>query len=766
MRAWMAGFVLGVLPLCLLPRLPGMVWLAPLPAVAALAGLGWRRRPWRVFSGAATGLAVALLQVHLLLQARLPQDCEGQPVALRGVVTSLPRTSLLWEDTVRQRFEFEPLQVRPVRCRGPRRLLLSYYGPQRLVPGQQWAFDAVLYRPWGLANPASFNMQAWYAESGIDGVGRVRSQGARRLPAAPGPGSWHQRLRQVLSDGIGQLALSPDSRAILRAITVADRSGIDGRLWALFQQLGVSHLLVVSGLHVGLLAGAGYLAGGLGRRLLQLAGRDAPRLAGWTALAACGTYAALAGFSLPTRRALCMLTCFILAGLLARRASAANNLLVAAVVVLLLNPLAALGSGLWLSFGAVAALLWLGQWQPRGPTWRRAPGTHAFMALAMLPLGAVWFGGSSLVAAPANLLLIPLAGLYIVPLALAGAALYTVSPALAATLWGWAALPSEYGLPVVERWLAGGEGWWYLALTPGLPEAALAVCGIALLALPAGLKLRLLGAALVIPMLLPGRGDPHGTGDSLRLMVFDVGQGTAVLVQQGRRALLYDTGGGDPAGLNMATTVILPYLRAAGIHRLDTLVVSHPDLDHSAGVGALLRVLPVDRLLYGGEPAPGKGGRPCFAGQAWRWPGGERFQVLSPAPGEALKTNDASCVLQVTAGAYRLLLAGDIEADRERELVRYWRERLGSDWLLVAHHGSRTSSSGAWLKAVGASVAVFSRGHGNRFGHPHPDVQARIRATGAAVYDTAPGGALIFEPGPDGVFGVRQWRREHPRFWM
>ncbi len=765
MRAWMWGFVLGVLPLCLLPRLPGPAWVA-LCAVAVLSGLCRRGRAWRALSGVAAGMAVMLLQGNLLLQARLPQGCEGESLVLRGVISSLPRSSRLWEDTVRQRFEFEPLEVTPAHCRGPRRLLLSYYGAQQLVPGQHWSFDAIVYRPWGLANPASFNMQAWYAQSGIDGVGRVRTRGARQLPAAPGPATWHQRLRRAVSAGIERLALGPDSRAILRAITVADRSGIDGRLWSLFQQLGVSHLLVVSGLHVGLLAGAGYLAGGLGRRLLQLVGRDAPRLPGWAALSAAGAYAALAGFSLPTRRALCMLACFILAGLLSRRAGAAGNLLVAGVVVLLLNPLAVLGSGLWLSFGAVTALLWLACWHPSGPAWRRAPGTHGFMALAMVPLGALWFGGSSLVAAPANLLLIPLAGLYIVPLALSGAALYPLSPGLAATLWRWAALPSEHGLPVLQRWLAGGDDWWYLALAPGLPEVALAVCGVALLAVPATLRLRLLGAALVLPLLLPPRGDPGAPGDRLRVTVLDVGQGTAVLVERGGRVLLYDTGGGDPAGLNMATTVILPYLRAAGIRRLDTLVISHPDLDHSAGAGSLLRALPAERLLYGGEPAPGEGARPCVAGLAWRWPGGERFQVLSPAPGEVLGTNDASCVLQVTAGGYRLLLAGDIEAERERELVRYWRAQLGSDWLLVAHHGSRTSSSGAWLKAVGATVAVFSRGHGNRFGHPHPDVEARIRTTGATIYDTAVGGALIFEPGPGGAVVVRQWRHERPRFWM
>ena len=766
MRSWMIGLLLGMAPVPLLATLPSP-GLAGGLALAGGIGLLGKSCFWRSCAGLALGAALAIAHGHWLLQGRLEAACAGQPTALTGRVASLPRRSAMADGVTRQRFEFDVESLRPGRCAGPRRVLLSYYGEQQLQPGQWWQFSARLKKPWGLANPGSYNLQAWLAESGIDAVGSVLKNGASPLPRSVSAGDLANRLRNAISQRIAAQPLGSEAKAVLAAITVADKSGIDATLWSLFQLYGINHLLVISGLHIGLVGGGGFLLGALLQRLLLLGGLSLSGLPALLALACAGAYAALAGFSISTQRALGMLACFLLAGLLGRRSSAANSLLLAAATVLLVNPLALLGSGFWLSFAAVAALLWLGHWQRALPTWRRLLTTHAFMSLVMLPLGGWWFGGASLVAPLANLLMIPLVGMLVVPLALAAVAAMYLLPALEPTLWVLAAWPLEQLLPPA-RYLAEGEHrWLYRQLAPTLPAVLLAALGAALLVLPVALRVRALALLLMLPLLVPARWAGDTPRDLVRLTVLDVGQGTAVVLRSGRRALVYDTGGGDPAGVNMAVSVLLPYLRHEGVSELDTFIVSHPDNDHSAGARTVLAAMAVRRVFFGGEMQL-PGGRPCVAGQAWEWPGGLRFRFLSPALERhtGLASNDASCVLQIATPDHRLLLAGDIEGARERELVRYWGTALAGDWLLLPHHGSNTSSTYALLKHVRPGIIANSSGYANRFGHPHGQVMERLGQSGAQFYDTASGGALQFELRPGAPVVVSRYRDSIRRFWM
>ncbi|MEH6635037.1 MAG: DNA internalization-related competence protein ComEC/Rec2 [Halioglobus sp.] len=736
--------------------------------VLALWLLRWRHlllAQWG--SGLALGTALALLHGNTLLQEQLPQACVKLPLTITGTVTSLPATALIHSGQMRQRFNFHVTSLTPLRCRGPSAVLLSYYGPQQMIPGDDWQFKVKLQRPWGLANPGGFNMQAWFAQSAINAVGSVSKGSAQRLPATTSLRTVHHRLRLAIRDHIAGLALEGDVKAVLRALTVADKSAIDARLWSVLQQFGINHLLVISGLHIGLVAGAAYLLGGLVARLYLLAtGATALWLPAVLALVVASCYAALAGFSLATQRALCMLVCFIVAGLARRSSSSGNNLLLAAVLVLVLNPLAALGSGFWLSFGAVAALLWLGCWQ-RGARWYiRMPGTHLFMAGVMIPMGAWWFGGSSVVAAAANLMLIPLVGLIVVPLALLATVSFLCGLTLEPLLWRLAAWPLQQLLPAARQIVAAGQPWLYQSISGELLAVLLALLAIAVFIVPAGIVLRLLSLVLMLPLLLPSESPSAIATESTRVTVLDVGQGTAIVISSGDRTLLYDTGGGDPAGVNVASSAVLPYLRHHAINTLDTFVISHTDNDHSAGTVGVLRAMPVARLRYGGPPANVTSGKLCMAGEAWRWPGGQRFQFLSPGTETALSSNNTSCVLQIEIGPYTLLLTGDIESARERELVRYWGQGLHSDWLLAAHHGSLTSSSQALLKTVRPGTVIVSAGYANRFGHPHPEVVTRIHRSGASILSTAEGGALEFEFAPGLPPVVHAYRKRVRRYWM
>ncbi len=764
MRSWMSGLVVGIISVGWWPALPGNFFTL-LASLAGVLSLRQGQRGAKCFSGLLLGCALGMAHGNALLQHRLPESCVGSALTLSGEVVSLPRRSQMPDGTPRQRFELLVRNLQPLHCAGPRRVLLSYYGPQAMVPGEHWRFVVQLKKPWGLANPGSFNLQSWFAQTGIDARGTVRRDQARQISAANPFYQAHHRARARISERISGLPLDADVRAILQALTVADKSGIDSRLWSLLQQFGVNHLLVISGLHIGLVAAAAYLIGGSLQRLGACMGANRS-LPGLCALLMAGAYAALAGFSLATQRALYMLAAFIFADLLGRRGRASGNLLLAAALVLGLNPLAALGSGFWLSFGAVAALLWLGQWQRGAGRVRRVAGTHVFMALLMLPLGAWWFAGGSLAAAPANLLMIPLLGVWVVPVALLASVCFLLGSSMELLLWQVAAWPLQHILPVA-RWLDQlSPGWMYWHLQGGAVAIFLAACAVLLLVIPGAKRLRLIAALFPLPLVLPHDPREPLPQEHTRVTVLDVGQGTAVLLQAGGRVLLYDTGGGDPAGSNMARSVILPLLRRRGVDSLDTLIVSHPDLDHAAGVRDVLRLLPAARQLYGGAQGAMPQGRPCLAGESWSWPGGQIFQILSPAMETALPSNNASCVLSVEIDGYRLLLPGDIEGSRERQLVRYWGEGLLSDWLLAAHHGSRTSSSQTFLKMVRPDLVVLSHGYANRFGHPHPLVMQRLQVAADTVIGTAASGALEFTVVPGQPLSISSYRQELRRYWM
>ena len=766
MQAWIPGFVVAVVSVGLWPRLPEQSVSILLCTCAAILFVRCSKF-LRFCSGITAGLALGIYHGNTLLEHRLHESCVNVPLQVSGTVVSLPRLTGFARGSVRQQFVFEVESIDPSGCSDPRRVQLSYYGSERILPGQHWQFGVSLKKPWGLENPAGYNRQQWYAASGIDAVGSVqRSAQALRLSEKNRLLQMPDRLRYRLSQHIASLGLSSDTAAILRAVTVADRSGIDDRLWQRLQQFGVSHLVVISGLHVGLVAGFGFVLVLLCRRLTSLHGLTAGFAYSFVPLILAAAYVSLAGFSLPTQRALYMLTCFTFARMANRNNSAFNSLLIAATLVLVINPLAALGSGFWLSFGAVAALLWVSRWHSGRNAGYRVVAAQAFLSLMMLPLGGFLYGGGSLVSLCANLLMIPLFGFVVVPLSLTASLAHLSGWSAEMTLWQLAAWPLDAVLPVAEALSQDLGAWLYHHVTAGVAVALLGLLSVVILTLPTSAASKLPGLILALPLCLPVSPASVVPQGDTRVTVLDVGQGTAVVVHSGERALLYDTGGGDPAGFNLAASLILPFLRSQGLESLDTLVISHADLDHSAGATSLLQALPVARLRYGGNVEGVSTGRSCGAGESWRWPGGQTFRFLSPATETTPKRNNSSCVLQVQVGKQRLLLPGDIEERRERTLLRYWGDEVISDWLLVAHHGSQTSTSRTFLKRVRPGAAVLSHGYANRFGHPHSVVLENLQWSGSIVHSTAGEGAVMFGFSDGESPRVVSSRYARRRYWM
>ena len=756
MRSWMIGYLLGTLAMTYSP------WLLPRECLALLllllAWMALRRRLTLIILGVFCAVLVLSWRGHSLLQARLPESCNRHVLKVAGEVASLPRLSFMAGGRQRQRFEFAVHSASTAACAGPRRVLLSFYGDEDIVPGQWWEFEVSLRRPWGLANPGSHNMQSWYSLSGIDAIGTARE--ARRIRPVQ-QFSWprlHHRLRQQLAGQIDAAGLSSPANSVLKAVTIADKSGLDYTMWSLLQRYGINHLLVISGLHIALVAAIAHAAGRFIAGILAALGLSASRWlwAECSALGAASAYVLLAGFSVATQRALFMLACFMLARILQRQSSGFNSLLLAAVLILIVNPLAMLGSGFWLSFTAVFALLWLTQWSSVG-IGARFVVPHLFMTLVMFPVGTLWFGGASWVSAPANFLLIPLVGFFIVPLSLLGSTFSLLGfEGIALILWKWAAMPVDLLWPIaygLDDKVAFFTNIFASSISIGLGVLA---CGLVIL--PFKLSGRMVCGVLLLPLLL-SRPAPN---PEPQLNVLDVGQGTAVVFSAGNFALLYDTGGGSPAGPTMSQSVVLPWLRSRGFSVLDAFIISHNDWDHSAGAADVIAAVPVGQIWQGEKSL--HGGRSCKPGLSWQWPGTARFHFLSPAG--AQEGNAASCVLLIEASGHRFLLAGDIGVGQEQELIRYWGSSLDSDVLLVGHHGSRTSSSQAWLNRVSPSVAIVTAGYASQFGHPHQEVVSRLQQSGAAVYQTAREGALTLAPGTSGELVISGHRWGYKPWWM
>ena len=736
MRTAMLALAMGMVCLRGLPALPGLGWLVAMAIGSAMLLVVRRRRPALFL----LGLCWACLHAHWAMDERLAQTLDGQTLWLEGEVVGLPAAN---GSTVR----FELAEAWSRRAQLPSRLRLSWYGGPRVASGERWRLAVKLKRPRALVNPGGFDAQAWALAKGVGGTGSVKA--GERVRAARL--AWRDALRQRL--------LAVDSQqqgGALAALVLGDGSGVSRQQWDVLQATGTVHLLVISGQHVGLLAGLLY---GLVAMLARIGIWPArwPWLPCACALAFAGAlaYGLLAGFQVPVRRACIMIGLVLLWRLRFRHLGVWWPLLLAFTAVLLVDPLVSLQPGFWLSFSAVAVLLLvfsgrLGGWR-WWQAWTRA---QCCVALGLLPVMVALALPVSVSGPLVNLLAVPWISVVVLPLAMAGTVLLTV-PWLGEVLL-WLAGGALGGLFQWLTWTAElGPPWLPSGLSPGV--WLLLLIGVLLLLLPAGIPLRWLGAPMLgLVLFSPRQAPPLGQAD---IWLLDVGQGLGVLVRTAHHQLLYDAGPGL-GEIDAGASVVVPSLVALGVRNLDAMIISHAHLDHSGGAGTVRRRLPVTQVL-GGEPdllpAAWQAGR-CKPGRSWEWDG-VRF-VLWRWP-SAVPGNPASCVLWVEANGERLLLSGDIDAAAEKALLASGLA-LEANWLQVPHHGSRTSSSKAFLQAVRPQAALISRGHGNTFGHPHATVLARYHALGIATHDTAVEGALRIQLG---AYRPVQGQRTRQRFW-
>jgi competence protein ComEC len=579
------------------------------------------------------------------------------------------------------------------------------------------------------------------------------------------PGYWVERLRSKARERI--LAALPDEAqaGVLAALAIGDQQAIGAREWGVFTRTGVNHLMSISGLHITMIAALAFalavrLWPRLGRAALRLPAQSVAALAG---LAVGFAYALLAGFGVPAQRTVIMLAVVALALASGRPTRSIDVLSVAMLAVLALDPWAILAPGFWLSFGAVALILYVNAGRvARADALRTWVRVQWAITVGLIPLTLAMFQQMSVVSPLANAVAVPVVSLGVVPLTLIGTVLPIDLPLFAAAkLMGWCAgfLTVLSELPAAV-WAQQAPPAWALIVALG---------GALWLLAPRGFPARWIGAFGLAPLfLLPVARPAPG---QYWAEILDVGQGLAVVVHTATHALLFDAGSAYSRDADSGSRIIVPHLRASGLRHLDGFVVSHDDIDHAGGMRAVLDALPVTwvRTTLAPDDARLRSAARvmrCVRGSAWQWDG-VRFALLHPSVQSynqpSVKDNERSCVLRIEAAAGSLLIAADIERGAEAELLAHSAAALRSDVLVVPHHGSRTSSTDAFLRAVDPSLAIFTVGYRNRFGHPAAEVLERYAAAGSSILRSDRDGAVLLRF--ESALSVRALRRERRRYW-
>ena len=779
------SFLLGILLLQQFSFLPDINWcwalllVLSLPLIPRFVSHKYVASILQLLTVFILGMLWALLHAHWVLDVSLPNELQGEDILVTGVITSIPL-----EDNRKRRFEFniETMEFNDKKIPSIGTVRLSWYGKNRklnriddfkkieLKAGQRWKFWVRLKQPHGFMNPGGFEYEGWLYQKKIRATGYVRinikkNQLAQKLENATSKFSL-LIFRQNLYDTLSKITSKNKYSGILIALAMGERSGITQEQWQVFRATGTSHLVAISGLHIGLLAGFIFL---IVRHLWPYCGSAAlilatPRIAALSALIIAALYAALSGFAVPAQRALLMLSIAMLSIFKMHKVKSSEVLSFALLVVLLLDPISVLSAGFWLSFAAVTiiSIAAFGRLNI-DKSWKRWGRLQWRISLALIPLLIFLFQQASLVSPLANLIAIPIVSLLVVPLTLLATSLVSLFPDISVLLFSFADTILKFLWWVTANLANARFSQWY-GIKPDILSLSLASVGIILLLAPRGWPVKYFGVFLLIPLIWPNTHMPkHGEAE---VTLLDVGQGLAAVVQTSKHTLVFDTGPKFSQNFDTGAAVVTPFLRQKGIHKLDMLILSHKDSDHRGGFESIQNEFKIKSLLSSYDE---KGSRKCQSGQRWRWDG-VAFEMLNPNENLSYKKrNNASCVLRVSSGQESILLSADIEKKAEKLILEGHFERLKSTYLVAPHHGSKTSSSKAFLEAVDPEYIIIPVGFRNRYRMPHSSVMDRYRELDIDVLETQKSGAISIILGGGGQKSSRkipeEYRRVSQKYW-
>ncbi len=779
------SFLAGILVVQQMSVLPVIKWLIVIALVAGI--MAWLRY-WRCLFFLVGSIWAIVFAMHRLSD-RLPESLEGKEIQIAGTIADLPEV-----DDRRVRFDFIPMDkiyaprlsgvsvaiptdevnatslsgtgveipVTNVKQKLPAKLKLSWYYPdQPIKAGQKWTFTVKLKRVHGTMNLGGFDYERFLFTEGIGATGYIRPNPKPVLLGCDSVWNSIAVWRQAIIDELSTNLANSPSLALIKALTIGDGTGIKQGQWDVFRKTGTIHLVVISGSHIGLIAGLVYF---LVLKLWAWTGwlkLSPQKVAAVSAVLVGVFYSGLAGFSVPTQRSVIMLIIAMAAIIVQRNNRPLNTLAVALFGVLIFDPLAILAVGFWLSFLAVLLIVYAvsGRMSPIGYFWGIVK-LNWFTSVGLSPLLLFFFQQVSVIAPFANMVAVPVISFFVVPLALLAVIVMFISVTLADKLF--------YLVDFVLQGL-----WWLLAYMAELPIATVnhalpsywalffSVPGVLLLLAPVGIPVRWLSIVMFLPLAFTEAKKPE-TG-AIKMTLLDVGQGLSAVVQTSNHLMVYDTGVKFSEQSDSGQNVVLPFLRSQGEVKIDKLIISHGDNDHIGGADSIMRGMVTEQVLTS-VPQQLKDYAPseCMAGQSWQWDEVD-FTILSPHQGFASE-NDKSCVLQIQAKNLKVLLTGDIEAATESWLVETYGAALKAEVILAPHHGSKTSSTPGFLQAIKPKYVLIPAGYRNQFGHPHKEVLANYSHINAKWMTSADSGAITVNV-QDNDLIVRGMRDTESKYW-
>jgi competence protein ComEC len=749
------SLLLGVCFIQLWPTLPPVALSSLILCTGAYAW--WRYDSlYRCIGVFLFAMALACLHGAWGLSQRLDHAVETN---ITGTVSGLPTS-----DDQSTRFEFDITQSDQTFLIG-KHIRLSVYGSlPKLRSGSQWYFHVQLKPPRGVLNPGGYDFERRALEQHIAAIGHVKQINlAKYLRGSSGIDVWREKTTLLIQQQVGNA-----NARFVQALALGDTRQLSDQDWLLLRGHGLTHLIAISGFHVGLVAGfAALLMRGvyfLFPGLCRL--RPRPQSMAFAAMSAALMYTAVAGFALPTWRTFLMIAVIALARISRRHSRFAHSIALASMVIVLVDPLSVLSAGFWLSFVGVAWLAWCLPDSQSISSWRIRDHVRLFFQsqwvalVGLLPLSILFFGQTSLLAPLSNMVGIPIISLLAVPLALLGLLFSLFSLSAASFFWKASAQIMAIFWQLLQS-LHDPK----LALL-AVPEASLFSLGLALLGAfvllqPRGVPGKALSLCLLLPLLMPALNLPKNNQVDIGLI--DVGQGLSIIIKTQHHALLYDTGPGIPGRFDRGESIVIPTLQAIGIHQLDRIVVSHGDNDHSGGLGSVRRYFP-NAVVFAPEGWRDQTMQACMKPQEWEWDG-VTFEFLHPPPDYPYLRNESSCVLRVQAGGHSVLLAGDIGHWIEKRLLSEQAAKIDVDVLLVPHHGSETSSSPEFIDAVSPKLALIASGADNRFRHPRPSILARYEERGIETAGSVENGWLRIRLNEQGIRWLDRRRQDYPRYW-
>ena len=749
-QAFAISFLIGVSQLLWLPKLQ-IVWLLPIALILSItlfSKINKNIRSISIIMGLCLGFVYAII-VGINVKSYQLKGVPDSYINIIGKVSNLP---IIKNDKVKFSFEISEIQENI----HLKKILVSWYNSnEKVVAGQIWNLNLKLKPIHGYKNPGSFDYSKWLFRQGYDATATVKKAALLAESSADISSKVHL-FRAKIATIIDNNFHSTRVQALIKALTIGDKSQISYQDSQLFQTTGTAHLIAISGLHIGLIAFVGIL---FGRILFFVFANERFNRFKYEAIFAIGfamIYALLAGLSIPTIRALIMVTVFSVAHASKQQIGRWQTWSIAMLMVLLIDPFGVLDIGFWFSFGAVAVLMFA--FNGRNNKGAKAIAfikAQVVILIGLMPLMVIVFKQINLLTPFVNILVLPLASLLLIPLTFASMFVYTFSDAMAEFLFYLVEKLAVYLFMILDYM----QKFDFLSIgvknINSYTVTALVIAMFILL-LPKLFRWRFLALILFIPLFLKKQG--HLQYNEFQINVLDVGQGLSVVVSTKNHSLVYDTGAKYDTGFSLATSVLIPFLQHQGMETVDKLILSHKDNDHAGGVEELISSFPDMQVLdVMGDYSD------CQFPSSWDWDG-VHFSIYSPFELLPYLGNNSSCVLKISSKNGSILLTGDIEEPVEYRLTKKFPHHIKSDVLLVPHHGSRTSSSKAFIKLVAPKVAVNSSGFANQFNHPHPLIKQLYLDQGIIFYDTQTKGMikLVFK---DHDIKIQQYADVYPHFW-